>query len=100
MRTVASGNQRQQILSINAIKTAIDETKKISPAFESSAYTTKEIDDIYNAFMSKVKAIDKGEQPENAAVATPVDDLDALPFDLGENTDTNLDGMDWMKNFQ
>lgn len=100
MRTVASGNQRQQILSINAIKTAIDENKKISPAFESSAYTTKEIDDIYNAFMSKVKAIDKGEQPESAAVATPVDDPDALPFDLGENTDTNLDGMDWMKNFQ
>lgn len=100
MRTVASGNQRQQILSINAIKTAIDENKKISPAFEPSAYTTKEIDDIYNAFMSKVKAIDKGEQPESASVATPVDDSDELPFDLGENTDTNLDGMDWMKNFQ
>lgn len=100
MRTVASGNQRQQILSINAIKTAIDENKNISPAFEASAYTTKEIDDIYNAFMSKVKAIDKGEKPESASVATPVDDSDALPFDLGENTDANLDGMDWMKNFQ
>lgn len=100
MRTVASGNQRQQILTINAIKTAIDENKNISPAFEASAYTTKEIDDIYNAFMSKVKAIDKGETPESASVATPVDDSDAVPFDLGENTDTNLDGMDWMKNFQ
>ena len=100
MRTVASGNQRQQILTINAIKTAIDENKNISPAFEASAYTTKEIDDVYNAFMSKVKAIDKGEKPESAAVETPVDDSDAVPFDLGENTDTNLDGMDWMKNFQ
>ena len=100
MRTVASGNQRQQILTINAIKTAIDENKNISPAFEASAYTAKEIDDAYNAFISKVKAIDKGEKPAATTVATPVDDADEAPFDLGANTDTNLDGMDWMKNFQ
>lgn len=100
MRTVASGNQRQQILTINAIKTAIDENKNISPAFEASAYTSKEIDDVYNAFMSKVKAIDKGEKPTTATVESPVDDADEVPFDLGENTDNNLDGMDWMKNFQ
>lgn len=100
MRTVASGNQRQQILTINAIKTAIDENKNISPAFEASAYTAKEIDDAYNAFISKVKAIDKGEKPAVTTVVTPVDDADEAPFDLGENTDTNLDGMDWMKNFQ
>ena len=100
MRTVASGNQRQQILTINAIKTAIDENKNISPAFEASAYTAKEIDDSYNAFISKTKAIDKGEKPAAATVETPTDDADAVPFDIGENTDTNLDGMDWMKNFQ
>ena len=100
-RTVAAGNQRQQILSINAIKTAIDENKNISAAFEASAYTTKEIDEVYNAFMSKVKAIDKGESATTATtVETPTDDADTVPFDLGENTDTNLDGMDWMKNFQ
>jgi hypothetical protein len=67
---------------------------------EASAYTAKEIDDAYNAFISKVKAIDKGEKPAVTTVATPVDDADEAPFDLGENTDTNLDGMDWMKNFQ
>lgn len=100
MRTVASGNQRQQILTINAIKTAIDENKNISPSFEASAYTSKEIDDVYNAFMSKVKAIDKGEKPAATTVETPTDDADEVPFDLGENTDNNLDGMDWMKNFQ
>ena len=100
MRTVASGNQRQQILTINAIKTAIDENKNISPAFEASAYTSKEIDDVYNAFMSKVKAIEKGESPAVATVEAPTDNADELPFDIGENTDTNLDGMDWMKNFQ
>lgn len=100
MRTVASGNQRQQILTINAIKTAIDENKNISPAFEASAYTTKEIDDAYNAFISKVKAIDKGGNPDTVAASAPVDNGDELPFDLGENTDSNLDGMDWMKNFQ
>jgi hypothetical protein len=99
-RTVAAGNQRQQILSINAIKTAIDENKNISPAFEASAYTSKEIDDVYNAFMSKVKAIDKGDKPAATTVETPTDDADEVPFDLGENTDNNLDGMDWMKNFQ
>lgn len=101
MRTVASGNQRQQILTINAIKTAIDENKNISPAFESSAYTSKEIDDVYNTFMSKVKAIDKGNQSTaTTTVEAPTDDADEVPFDLGENTDNNLDGMDWMKNFQ
>jgi hypothetical protein len=100
MRTVASGNQRQQILTINAIKTAIDENKNISPSFEASAYTSKEIDDVYNAFMSKVKAIDKGEKPVTTTVETPTDNADEVPFDLGENTDNNLDGMDWMKNFQ
>ena len=100
MRTVASGNQRQQILTINAIKTAIDENKNISPAFEASAYTSKEIDDVYNEFMSKVKTIDKGGTPATATVESPIDDADAAPFDLGENTNNNLDGMDWMKNFQ
>lgn len=100
-RTVASGNQRQQILSINAIKTAIDENKNLSAAFEASAYTSKEIDDVFNAFMTKVKSIDKGETPETTAatIGSPIVD-DEAPFDLGENTDNNLDGMDWMKNFQ
>ena len=102
-RTVASGNQRQQILSINAIKTAIDENKNISAAFEASAYTSKEIDNIYNSFMSKVKAIDNGNKPasqETNAEAVPVDSADEVPFDVGANTDANLDSMDWMKNFQ
>lgn len=100
-RTVASGNQRQQILSINAIKTAIDENKNISAAFEASAYTSKEIDDIYNAFMSKVKAVDNGDKADdNTVVETPVDNADEVPFDVGENTDANIDPMDWMKNFQ
>ena len=57
MRTVASGNQRQQILTINAIKAIIDENKNIHPMFEPSAYTSKEIDDIYNTYndgLSKV----------------------------------------------
>ena len=99
-RTVASGNQRQQILSINAIKTAIDENKNISAAFEASAYTTKEIDDVYGAFMSKVKAVDNGEKPAVATIAAPTDDADEAPFDLGENTDNNLDSMNWLNNFQ
>jgi hypothetical protein len=102
-RTVAAGNQRQQILSINAIKTAIDENKNISAAFEASAYTTKEIESIYNSFMSKVKAIDSGNKPDNqnnVATDVPNDDADELPFDVGANTDSNLDAMDWMKNFQ
>lgn len=99
MRTVASGNQRQQILTINAIKTAIDENKNISPAFEASAYTNAEIDNIYSDFMSKVKAADNGESAP-ATVATPVNNADDVPFDVGENTDDNLDAMDWMKNFQ
>lgn len=99
MRTVASGNQKQQILTINAIKTAIDENKNISPAFEASAYTNAEIDNIYSDFMSKVKAADKGESAP-ATVATPVNNADDVPFDVGENTDDNLDAMDWMKNFQ
>jgi hypothetical protein len=100
MRTVASGNQRQQILTINAIKTAIDENKNITPAFEASAYTSKEIDNVYNDFMSKVKAIDNGNQPEAVAVETPSDDADEVPFDLGENTNNNLDGMAWMEAFK
>lgn len=102
-RTVAAGNQRQQILSINAIKTAIDENKNISAAFEASAYTTKEIESIYNSFMSKAKAIDSGNKPDNqdnTATDVPNDDADELPFDVGVNTDSNLDAMDWMKNFQ
>ena len=99
MRTVASGNSRQQILTINAIKTAIDENKNISPAFEASAYTSKEIDNAYNEFMSQVKAIDNG-KPEAAETVSSVDDADDVPFDIGANTDSNLDGMDWMKNFQ
>ena len=100
MRTVASGNQRQQILTINAIKTAIDENKSIGPAFEASAYTTKEIDDAYSAFISKTKAIDKDGNLDTVEESASIDNEDELPFDLGENTDTNLDGMDWMKNFQ
>lgn len=102
-RTVAAGNQRQQILSINAIKTAIDENKNISAAFEPSAYTSKEIDGVYSAFMSKIKAIDNNEPAaDNTSVVTsPVDDgADDVPFDVGTNTDSNLDAMDWMKNFQ
>lgn len=100
MRTVASGNQRQQILTIKNIKTAIDENKNISPAFEISAYTSKEIDNVYNDFMSKVKSIDAGNKSSETTVETPTDDADEVPFDIGQNTDANLDGMDWMKNFQ
>ena len=104
MRTVASGNQRQQILTIRAIKTSIDENKNISPAFLASAYTSKEIDTIYNSFMSRVKAVDNGikadSQPTNTTVPTPTDDTDEVPFDIGENTNTNLDAMSWMAQFQ
>jgi hypothetical protein len=100
-RTVAAGNQRQQILTITNIKTAIDENKNVSAAFEPSAYTSKEIDGIYSDFMAKVKAIEQDEDTTTvASVETPVDDADEVPFDLGQNTDSNLDAMDWMKNFQ
>ena len=100
VRTVAAGNQRQQILTIKKIKTTLDENKNILPAIETSAYTSKEIDDFYNNFMSKLRSAENGNTSASNTVETPTDDADEVPFDLGENTDNNLDGMDWMKNFQ
>ena len=100
MKTVASGNQRQQILTITAIKTAIDENKNISPAFEASAYASREIDDAYSNFIQKVTAIDnKKDTPAEEPVSHPADE-DTPPFDIGDNSDAGLDPMDWMKNFK
>lgn len=99
MRTVASGNQRQQILTIVAIKTAIDENKNISPAFEASAFTSKEIDGLYGDFMAKLKASESEDKATaEATEAHPVED--DVPFDVVPNTDSSLDPMDWMKEFK
>jgi hypothetical protein len=100
IRTVASGNQRKQILMIKSIKTSIDENKTASPSFEASAYTSAEIDNLYSKFIQKVKEIESNDAPKKEApVETPNIDTNDIPFDIVDNTDDNIDSMSWLKDF-
>lgn len=95
--TVASGNQRSQIMSINRLKVIKDENNELGFAFEENVYTEKEMDLFADKFFTIVNEVDSAS--EDSEEVDPTDDgADEPPFDTDDSKP--VDDMDWMKNFQ
>ena len=95
--TVASGNQRSQIMSINRLKVVKDENNELGFAFEENVYTEKEMDLFADKFFTIVNEVDS--TSEDSEEVDPTDDgADEPPFDTDDSKP--VDDMDWMKNFQ
>lgn len=101
--TVAIGQQRTQIMSINRIRVIRGEDGKPPVGdFTASVYKAKEMEEFGENFFAIVKEMDNN-QSEDTETVDPTDDgADEAPFDTGVVdgvSNTGTDDMDWMKNF-